>query len=210
MQKRFPATLWHGNPARREIALTFDDGPHLRDTPGVLEVLAKHDVRATFFLIGRDIERVPHLVKEIHARGHQIGIHCYHHLPFPWEDPLTLQAQLDETRNAIASQCGASPETIRDLRPPYGLFTSKLLPKFAEWNYRLVMWSCIPPHFMQPVGWSVKQIMEAAMPGLILVLHDGHGHGTLAVQILESILPRLKAEGYDFVTVQQMQDRKHS
>ena len=210
MQVRFPTTLWHGDESRREIALTFDDGPHQRDTPGVLDVLAKHDVRATFFLIGRDVERIPHLVQGIHERGHQIGIHCYHHLPFPWEDQQTLRSQLDVTRSAIASLCSSPLESIRDVRPPYGLFNSKLLPKFAEWDYRLVMWSCIPPHFMQPVGWSIDQIMEAAMPGLILVLHDGHGHGTLAVQILESILPRMKAEGYEFVTIEQMQARKHS
>jgi peptidoglycan/xylan/chitin deacetylase (PgdA/CDA1 family) len=210
MQKRHPATLWHGDESRRAIALTFDDGPHLRDTPGVLDVLAKHDVRATFFLIGRDVDRVPHLVREIYERGHQIGIHCYRHLPFPWEDPQTLRSQLDGTRNAIAGHCGVAPETIRDVRPPYGLFTSKLLPNFAEWNYRLVMWNCIPPHFLQPLGWSIKQIMEAAMPGSIFVLHDGHGHGTLAVQILEAILPRLKAQGFEFITIGQMQESTRS
>jgi len=210
MQRRFPTTLWHGNKARHEIALTFDDGPHLRDTPGVLDVLAKHGVLATFFLIGRDVERAPHLVKEIHERGHQIGIHCYRHLPFPWEDKQTLHSHLDDTRNTLADLSGTTPDTIRDVRPPYGLFTSKLLPKFAEWNYRLVMWSCIPPHFMQPVSWSINQIMEAAMPGLILVLHDGHGHGTLAVQILEASLPMLKTQGFEFITIRQMQERKDS
>jgi peptidoglycan/xylan/chitin deacetylase (PgdA/CDA1 family) len=210
MQKRFPATLWHGDPARRQIALTFDDGPHLRDTPGVLDVLERHRVRATFFLIGRAVLRTPPLVKDIHDRGHQIGIHCHRHIPFPWEDLQSLRGQLDATRSAIASLCGLSQEDSWDVRPPYGLFNLKLLGLFHEWKYRLVMWTCIPPHFLQPVGWSVKQIMEAAMPGLILVLHDGHGHGTLAVHILELILPRLKAQGFEFVTIEQMQERKNA
>ena len=210
MQRRQPDVLWFGDGSRREIALTFDDGPHPRDTPGVLEVLAKHKVRATFFLIGRDVERVPHLVKEIHARGHRIGIHCHRHLPFPWEEPRTLRGHLDGTRNTIANLCGVSPETIRDVRPPYGLYTKDTLSQLRDWNYRLVMWNCIPPHFLQPLGWSIKQVMEAAVPGSIVVLHDGHGHGTLAVQILESILPGLKAEGYEFVTIEHMQEKKQA
>lgn len=210
MQRRQPEVLWYGDESRREIALTFDDGPHPRDTPGVLDVLATHNVRATFFLIGRDVERAPHLAREIHDRGHQIGIHCYRHLPFPWEDPQTLRSQLDGTRNTIETLCGISPQSIRDVRPPYGLFTKATVSLLSGWNYRLVMWNCIPPHFLQPLGWSIKQIMEASISGSIFVLHDGHGHGTLAVQILEAILPRLKAQGFEFVTIGQMQDRKKS
>lgn len=209
-QHRQPGVLWYGNETRREIALTFDDGPHPRDTPGVLDVLAKHDISATFFLIGRDVEQNQELVKKIHQGGHQIGIHCYRHLPFPWEHPQTLRSQLDRTRDMVANLCSVAPETFRDVRPPYGLFNTRLQTLLAGWNYRLVMWNCIPPHFLQPLDWSVKQIMEAAMPGSIIVLHDGHGHGSLAVQILESILPRLKAEGYEFVTIGQMQEKKRS
>ena len=209
MQKRFPTTLWHGDPARREIALTFDDGPHLRDTPGVLDVLDKYNVRATFFLIGRDIEHVAHLVREIHNRGHQIGIHCFRHLPFPWENPQTLRGHLDGTRDAIASLCGVSPEAIRDVRPPYGLFSSKLLSMFTEWNYRFVMWNCIPPHFLQPLNWSVRQVMDASAPGSIFVLHDGHGHGRKTAQIVDAVVPQLKEQGYEFVTISHMQNGKN-
>jgi peptidoglycan/xylan/chitin deacetylase (PgdA/CDA1 family) len=209
-QRRHPEVLWYGNETRREIALTFDDGPHPRDTPGVLDVLAKHETSATFFLIGRDVEQNQALVKRIHQGGHQIGIHCYRHLPFPWEHPQTLRSHLDQTRDTLANLIGIAPANFRDLRPPYGLFNARLLTLLAEWNYRLVLWNCIPPHFLQPPGWSVKQIMEATLPGSIIVLHDGHGHGSLAVQILESILPRLKSEGYEFVTIGQMQERKHS
>jgi peptidoglycan/xylan/chitin deacetylase (PgdA/CDA1 family) len=210
MQKRFPSTLWHGDLSRREIALTFDDGPHPRDTPGVLDVLDKYNVRATFFLIGKDVEQTPHLVQDIYHRGHHIGIHCYRHIPFPWEDLATLRGQLDQTRKAIANLCGLSQDSPWDVRPPYGFFSSKLLGLLPDWNYRLVLWNCIPPHFLQPAGWSVRQIMRAAIPGSIIVLHDGHGHGSLAVQILEAILPKLKSQGFKFVTIGHMQERKRA
>ena len=209
MQRRYPTTLWRGDESRREIALTFDDGPHPRDTPGVLDVLAKYEVRATFFLIGRDIERAPHLVRQIHKQGHQIGIHCYRHVPFPLENLQTLRGQLEDTRNTIAHLCGSAPEGIQDIRPPYGAFTHKTLSMLTKWNYRLVMWNCIPPHFLQPLSWTIQQILDASIPGSIIVLHDGHGHGTKAAQIIETIVPKLKSQGFEFVTIEEMQDRKN-
>jgi peptidoglycan/xylan/chitin deacetylase (PgdA/CDA1 family) len=208
MQTRYPEALWRGDPSRREIALTFDDGPHSRDTPKVLEVLAKHGVRATFFLIGKDVERTPHLVKQIHERGHQLGIHCYRHVPFPLEDPLTLRKQLDHTRDRIATAAGISPNELKDVRAPYGLFTAKTLSLLGGWGYRHIMWNCIPPHFLQPFKWTIQQILDSSLPGSIIVLHDGHHHGLLAARIVETIVPILQSQGFEFVTVKQMQGGK--
>ncbi|HMS01087.1 MAG TPA: polysaccharide deacetylase family protein [Anaerolineales bacterium] len=210
MQSRHPDILWRGDASRREIALTFDDGPHPRDTPGVLETLAKHEVRATFFLIGKDVEKNQNLVKQIHAGGHEIGIHCYRHLPFPFERPDVLQNQLDKTKSLISQACGISPTEIRDVRPPYGMFTAKTKYLLAEWGYRLVMWNCIPPHFTQPLSWTIQQILEASIAGSIVVLHDGHGHGSKAAQIVETIVPKIKSQGFEFVTINHMQDRKNN
>jgi len=203
-QKRYPSILWQGDGARREIALTFDDGPHPKDTPQVLDILAKHDVRATFFLIGKQVEQYPHLVKQILQSGHQLGIHCYRHLPFALEKPSTLRAQLDHTRNVIANACGISPETIRDLRPPYGAFTVRTLSLLSDWGYRLVMWNSIPLHWMQPLNWTIKQVLNDAIPGSVIVLHDGHGHGTKVAQIVDILVPKLRALGFDFVTIEKM------
>src|SRR5918994_7956186 len=86
MQKKYPHTLWFGDTSRHEVALTFDDGPHPRDTSQVLEMLEKHKIQATFFLVGKAVEEYPSLVKEIHQHGHQIGIHCYRHIPFQLEN----------------------------------------------------------------------------------------------------------------------------
>ena len=204
MQSRHPDILWRGDASRREIALTFDDGPHPRDTPEVLDVLAKHAVRATFFLIGKDVEKNQSLAKQIHTGGHEIGIHCYRHVPFPFEKPDVLRKQLEKTKTLISQACGIPPIEIRDVRPPYGAFTSKTKSLLAEWGYRLVMWNCIPPHFTQPLSWTIQQILNASISGSIIVLHDGHGHGSKAAQIVETIVPKIKSQGFEFVTVKRM------
>ena len=207
-QKRYPSILWQGNGSRCEIALTFDDGPHPQDTPQVLETLGKHDVRATFFLVGKHVEQFPHLVRQIHQSGHQLGIHCYRHLPFPLEHPSTLRAQLERTQNAIAEACGISPEMIRYIRPPYGAFTKRTLSLLTEWVYQLVMWNSIPPHWMQPLSWTIKQVLNDAIPGSVIVLHDGHGHGTRVAEIVDIVIPQIKAMGVEFVTVEEMQNQR--
>lgn len=207
-QHRYPGVLFYGNKSRYEIALTFDDGPHPRDTRRVLDVLEKHNVHATFFVMGKDIEGHAALVKQIHQSGHQLGIHCYRHIPFPLENPSTLRTQLERTRNSIAELCGIFPERLKDLRPPYGMFNAKTLKHLSEWGYRLVMWSSIPPHWMQPVSWSIRQVMESVVPGAVIVLHDGHGHGTRVAEIVENIVPRVQSLGYKFVTVEEMQNQR--
>jgi len=204
MQNKYPNILWFGDEARRDVALTFDDGPHPKDTLRVLDTLAKYNIHDTFFLIGKYAEQYPKLVKQIHQSGHQLGIHCYHHRPFQLENPTTLRVQLDHTRNVIAETCGISPEPIRDLRPPYGAFTPKIASMLADWGYRLVLWNNIPPHWMQPLNWTISQIFDQITPGSIIVLHDGHGHGRKVASIIDTIVPRLKIIGYNFIRIKDM------
>ena len=206
LQKRHPGILFHGDRTRHEIALTFDDGPHPRDTPRVLDVLAKHNIRATFFLIGGNVEKHPHLVRQIHKSGHQLGLHCHRHLPFPLENASTLNRQLDRSRKAIARASDIPPETIQHIRPPYGIFNRKIMSFLNNWGYQLVLWDNMPLHFLQPAAWTVQQLVEPTLPGSIIVLHDGKGHGAKVAHILEIVLPRLKAKGFEFVTIEQMEN----
>jgi peptidoglycan/xylan/chitin deacetylase (PgdA/CDA1 family) len=204
-QRRHPEVLYQADGLGRQIALTFDDGPHPQDTPRLLEVLEKHNVRATFHLVGKSVERHPELVRQIHRSGHQPALHCYRHLPFPLEKPVNLRADLERSQNAIASCAAVAPGTIRDLRPPYGIFTDRNLSQLTEWGFRLVMWSCIPPHWMQPFGWSIRQVLEGAVPGAVIVLHDGHGHGSRVAEIVDAVVPQIRSRGFEFVTVSEMQ-----
>jgi len=207
-QDRHPEILFYGSRANRTIALTFDDGPHPRDTPRVLDVLEKHNVRVTFHLVGKHVEEHRSLIQQIHRSGHQLALHCYRHIPFPMERLDTLRRQLEHTRNVVADSGGVAPETIKDLRPPYGVFNKRTLSHLTEWGYRLVMWNCIPPHWMQPMSWSIQQIMEAVMPGAVIVLHDGHGHGARVAEIVDHVVPRIQSLGYEFVRVEEMQKQR--
>jgi len=205
LQHRHPDVLFHGDTSRRETALTFDDGPHPRDTPQVLDVLAKHNVQATFFLVGRYAEQHPHLVKRIHKAGHQLALHCYRHLPFPLENVSALKGQLIQSRNAIARACGISPETIHHVRPPYGFFTAKTLSMLSELGYQMVLWDNMPLHFIQPAQWTIDQIILGTNSGSVIVLHDGNGHGARVASIVDTIIPMLKDKGYDFIKIADMQ-----
>ena len=207
-QRRHPEILFQGDGSSPRIALTFDDGPHPQDTPRLLEVLERHRVRATFHLVGKSVEHHPDLVQQIHQHGHQLALHCYRHIPFPLEKQITLHTELVRSQNAIAYAAGIFPAAVRDLRPPYGLFTERNLSQLMEWGFRLVMWSCIPPHWMQPVSWSIRQITESAIPGAVIVLHDGHGHGRRVAEIVDAIVPRIRALGLDFITVEEMQAQR--
>jgi peptidoglycan/xylan/chitin deacetylase (PgdA/CDA1 family) len=204
-QRRHPQILYQGDGASSQIALTFDDGPHPIDTPRLLEVLERHKVRATFHLVGKSVERHPDLARQIHQCGHQLALHCYRHIPFPLEAETALHTGLECTRNAIANATELSPASIRDLRPPYGILTARTRFQLEERGFRLVMWSCLPPHWMQPIGWSIRQVMEAAVPGAVIVLHDGHGHGRRVAEIVNAIVPQIRSLGFEFITVEKMQ-----
>ena len=208
-QSRYPDVLYQGNDTHRQLALTFDDGPHPLDTPRLLEVLEKHEVHATFHLVGKSAERHPDLVQSMCQCGHQLALHGYRHLPFPLEESSTLRAGLERSRQAIAVPTGMDPAMIRDLRPPYGIFTDSLRSRLAEWGYRLVMWNCIPPHWMQPVGWSIRQVLASVVPGSVIVLHDGHGHGRRVAEIVDAIVPQIRSCGFDFITVEEMQKQRN-
>ena len=208
-QRRNPAILFRGDRSRREIALTFDDGPHPRDTPRLLDILENHAVRATFHLVGKSAERHPDLVRQIHGCGHQLALHCYRHVPFPLERPAVLCAGLERTREVIAQSAGIPTGQIRDLRPPYGLFTRHTNSLLTEWGYRLVMWNCMPPHWMQPLSWSIRQVTDALAPGALIVLHDGHGHGARVAEIVDALIPRALSLGLEFVTVEEMQSKRN-
>ena len=205
VQQRHPEILYLGQGTGRRLALTFDDGPHPRDTPRLLEVLEKHRVPATFHLVGKSAEQSPDLVRQIHQGGHQLALHCYRHIPFPLEESSSLRTGLVRTQNVIASTIGVSPSSVRDLRPPYGIFTARTLSRLTEWGFRLVMWSCIPPHWMQPVGWSIRQVVDAAVPGAVIVLHDGHGHGRRVAEIVDAAVPQIRSLGFEFITIEEMQ-----
>ncbi len=152
-------------------ALTFDDGPHPQGTPAVLEILASHDVSATFFLVGEQVRRNPSLVGEILAGGHGIGLHCDRH-----RNQLRLTSTQVRTDIARAEDTiGAATGRAIDLyRPPYGVLNSSALRIARQHRWRTLLWS----HFGK--DWQAAATPESiaalvtagAGEGSVLLLHD--------------------------------------
>lgn len=189
------------------IALTFDDGPNPSVTPKLLELLERHEARATFFLIGRFAREESGLAREIAQRGHCVGNHTETHPSLVFLSPRSIEAELSRCDEAIASATGEAP---RWMRPPYG-FRSPFLSGIArERSYKgVVMWSRMARDWEPQPAESVINRLQGTKSGDILLLHDGD-HRTLrgdrvhTVKALEHWLPRWRDAGLKFVTLDDL------
>lgn len=201
----FPGCLWQGNPDRREIALTFDDGPHPNYTLQLLEVLAEYQVTASFFWLGVCVERAPDVAQAVHAQGHWLGLHGYTHRSFPRMTGPELLQDLNRTRDEIATTCTLDPKTLQDVRPPNGVFTPRTLTQLQAGGYRPVMWSVVPVDWVCPGTDIVTQrVVQQTRNGSIVVLHDGFSGGSDVAPTTRQLIPRLLDQGYRFVTIDQL------
>ncbi len=198
----FPDCLWSGDRQQRRLALSFDDGPHPEYTPALLDVLARYQVRATFFWLGVCVERDPAIARAVWQSGHQLGLHGYDHRSFLRLNDADLLASLQRTQQAIARAGIADATQLRDVRPPNGLFSPRVLRALRQGGYRPVMWSVVPEDWQRPGVARVKQrVLQQVRPGSLLVLHDGCCGGQDVAATVAALLPALLARGYEFVSV---------
>ncbi|MFF5144204.1 bifunctional polysaccharide deacetylase/glycosyltransferase family 2 protein [Streptomyces sp. NPDC013157] len=193
-------------PKARTIALTFDDGPDPVWTPRILDVLRRNHVQATFFVVGTEVVDHPELVRRIVADGHQIGIHTFTHPDLSRLAPWQRSLELRETQLAVA---GAAGVTTALLRPPYSSENDAL--NDADWSvleqagaagYVTVLTTQDAQDWQRP---GTARIVANATPhgtaGQILLMHDGGGDRSQTVAALNTLIPRLKAQGFRFATV---------
>ncbi|WP_373232445.1 polysaccharide deacetylase family protein [Cohnella sp.] len=206
LQKKFPNILvLRGSLQKNLIALTFDDGPDRRFTPQVLDVLKKYKVKATFFLMGSRVAGHPDITKRIHQEGHSIGNHTYWH-PKLWQESIDrMRWEVTQTDAAIKNVVGYSPKLFR---APYGGLNDQLLAELGKMNFSVIGWSVDSMDWTQIDSAAVKKnVLSNLHPGAIVLMHSG-GHWTQdlsgMVQALDELIPRLKKEGAEFVTIPQM------
>lgn len=189
------------SPPKR-IALTFDDGPHPEFTEDILSVLSENGVKATFFVIGVNAEAHPALLKRTVAEGHEIGNHTYTHTKMREQSAESFSAELERAKNVIFGITGVSPVLFR---PPGGFRDGVITTVAKEQGYQMVMWSVDTKDWTGASAEHIeKAIFDNVKDGSIILCHDyivGEGH---TAEALSRVIPRLKAEGYEFVTVSEL------
>lgn len=193
-------------PKTRTIALTFDDGPDPVWTPRILDVLRRNHVHATFFVVGTQVVAHPELVRRIVAEGHQIGIHTFTHPDLSRLAPWQRSLELRETQLAVA---GAAGVTTALLRPPYSSENDALddagwsvLEQADRAGYVTVLSTLDAEDWQRP---GTARVLANATPhgraGQIVLMHDAGGDRSQTVAALDTLIPRLKAQGFRFTTV---------
>lgn len=183
-------------PETKKIALTFDDGPHPVYTEQMLDVLKAEQVPATFFLLGQNIEGQEEIVKKIAEEGHLIGNHTFHHVQITGLSKEQACEEIEKTSCLIEELTGKGTEYVR---PPFGTWNEGL-----ESNLNLipVMWTIDTLDWTtQNVDSIVNHVMKNAGENDIILMHDSYES---TVQAVKRIITLLKAEGYEFVTIDEM------
>lgn len=188
------------NTPNREIALTFDDGPHSVYTPQVLGLLESHGIRATFFCIGKHVVHHPELTEELKRRGHIVGNHSFTHAAtIDFHDHAKWITEIRQTDHAIEQVIGKRP---RFFRPPYGVTTPHLAKAIRETGHTVVGWKVRPYDTLNRSPEQIVRILlRKTKPGDIILLHDTHER---IVPVLEQLLPKLKKRKFDMVTVEKL------
>jgi len=182
------------------IAMTFDDGPSATLTPKLLDLLAAHHIKATFFVIGENVAEHPEIVARAAREGHEIANHSWSHPNLGKMSDEGVRRQLQQTDDAIKNATGKQPTLMR---PPYGSITAREKHWIHdEFGYDIILWDVDPLDWKRPGPAVVRsRILKETRPGSIVLSHDIHP-GT--IEAMPSTFDELEAKGFKFVTVSEL------
>ncbi len=190
----------------KKIALTFDDGPHPRYTPEILEILDRYGVKATFFVVGLNVETYPELVKTVVDEGHEIGNHTYSHANLRRAHYDGVCSEIAVTERLIYEN---TDFRTRLLRPPEGVYSQAVCDAAANFDYTIILWSVDTRDWAHtPSEEIVRHVLTDVRGGDIILFHDFIGQDSPTPDALRKILPALIAQGYQFVTVSELLSSK--
>ncbi len=193
-------------PSRR-LALTFDDGPNDPHTLHLLDVLARHNVHATFFMIGSFVEQWPAIARAVAAAGHAIGNHTHTHPNLIFRHGSVVRRELQACERALDN---AGVVRAGLFRPPHGGRTPTVLRTARDMGLEPIMWSVTAwdwnPHSPEKIA---RLVQRQVLGGDVILLHDGGHHRvgvdrSASVRATDLIIQRYKGEGYEFVTIPEM------
>ena len=195
-----PDCLYRVETRKRVVALTIDDGPDAVHARGILEVLADHGARATFFLISSNVPGAESVVTELAAHGHEIGTHLTREEPSIRLSPAAFG---DAVRDAGKVLKRFGP--VRWVRPGSAWYNRAMLDAIEREGYRCALGSVYPYDGRVPlVRLAAAYILSNARPGAVIVLHEGRTRGARTAAILRQVLPELRARGYRVVTLSEL------
>jgi peptidoglycan-N-acetylglucosamine deacetylase len=182
------------------LAMTFDDGPSAEYTPRLLDMLKARHIKATFFLIGKNVQAHPELVRRIIAEGHEVGNHTWDHPQLSKLSDAQATDEIEKTQNAIRAACGVTPTL---LRPPYGALNKPehiWIPQELKLN--VIYWTVDTEDWKRPGAATItNRVLTGARPGAIILQHDIHAQ---TIDAMPAALDGLIAKGYHLVTVSQL------
>lgn len=191
--------IYRGNPSKRMVSLTFDATYGDNQTYELLEILRNNNIKATFFLSGIWLINYPNLVRAIAAEGHEIGNHSYTHPHMPLITMPEVRNQIVRTDALIRNITGQSPYLFR---PPYGEYNQAILNQLASLGYVTIIWTIDTLDWKNPGPDAVvSRVVDNAVPGAIILMHQSAPD---SLQGLQTMITRLKEQGYGFGTVTQV------
>ena len=195
----------NGPSSPKRVAITFDDGPDRRFTPQVLDILKKHDVKATFFLMGSRVKGLPEITERIHQEGHVIGNHSYWHPKVYAESIERMVWEVEETDKQIQETVGYLPKLFR---APYGGLQRQHVEKLGEMGKSVIGWTVDSLDWKQiPADEVQHNVLKDVHPGAIILMHcagDWTQDLSGMTTALDELLPKLKEQGYELVTVPEL------
>lgn len=184
------------------VALTFDDGPHNGYTQSILAVLQQQKAKATFFELGTNIKKYPALSKACASNGNLVGLHSWNHKDFTKLSADEINTQLQDSQGILKE---ASGQATRWFRLPYGASNTQIDGQLTTQGLKLAWWTADTSDWKTPgVDAIVNAAVKGARPGAIILMHDGGGDRSQTVAALPKIITALRAQGYSFVTVDEL------
>ena len=191
-----------GGTEKPRVALTFDDGPHPRYTPEILDILKEYGVTATFFAVGSNAENYPHIVERICNEGHELGNHTHNHAHVA---KLSREALCKDIESAQSVLEGLSHKPVSLFRPPEGVCTEDLKSYCEQKGMTILLWSIDTRDWAHtPVLEICENVKSNVKDGSIILMHDFIGKNSPTPAALRRIIPMLQELGYEMVSVSQL------
>ena len=192
---------YSGSKEKKQLALTFDDGPDEYYTDRILDILKQYNVKATFFVIGKNAEMYPTTLKRIEYEGHIIGSHTYNHADLNKLNEAQIRSELSKTEAVLDSTLGHHTKLMR---PPFGNNSKDTIKAVSNLGYKIVDWSVDTKDWSGASPAKIMEYVEGEVHPGAIILHHSANRVNNTLEALPKEIEKLRSEGYEFVTIPEL------